>query len=207
MFYLVYKITNIVNGHVYIGAHKTHDINDSYIGSGSILRKAINKYGKHCFTKEILFKLDTEELMYAKERELVNEEFISKSTTYNAKLGGIGGFSHIKTNEYRSKGGQSLSKRMDEDPEFKNRVHQKISNTRKKNILEHGHHWTGVNHTVESRDKISRSMKGKNSGSNNGSYGTCWIHSISECKNKKINKNDIDVWLSKGWIVGRKMKF
>lgn len=42
-------------------------------------------------------------------------------------------------------------------------------------------------------------------GEKNSQYGTCWIHNNKE--NKKIQKEDLEYWLSNGWINGRKMKF
>ena len=67
--YYVYKTTNIENQKIYIGVHKSKDIeNDSYIGSGYILKKSITKYGKESFKRELLFEFDTPEEAFAKER-------------------------------------------------------------------------------------------------------------------------------------------
>ena len=54
MHYIIYQITNTVNGKIYIGKHQTTDVNDSYMGSGKLLKAAINKYGLAAFKKEIL---------------------------------------------------------------------------------------------------------------------------------------------------------
>ena len=94
-FYTIYKTTNLINNKIYIGAHKTKNKDDKYMGSGVAISKAFEKYGKENFKKEILHLLNSEEEMYLKEKEIVNEEFIKLNTNYNLKLGGDGGFEHI----------------------------------------------------------------------------------------------------------------
>lgn len=97
MFYTIYKITNLLDGKIYIGSHKTKKLDDAYMGSGKILMRAQKKYGMENFKKEILFVFDNPEEMYAKEAELVNEEFLVTENTYNLKVGGFGGWDYVNS--------------------------------------------------------------------------------------------------------------
>jgi group I intron endonuclease len=105
MFYLVYKITNLINGKYYIGMHQTTDINDGYMGSGKKLKLAIRKYGIDSFVKEILHVFDNETDMRNKEKELV----IISENTYNLCDGGKGGFSYINRSGKNLRTGVVLS--------------------------------------------------------------------------------------------------
>lgn len=99
MFYTVYKITNLKNDKIYIGTHQTNNLDDGYMGSGTVICNAVNKHGKENFKKEILHFLDSKEEMYLKEKEIVNEEFLLREDTYNLRLGGmVVGIMLIRTN-------------------------------------------------------------------------------------------------------------
>lgn len=87
---LVYKITNNINGNIYIGVHITHNIEDNYMGSGTNIKKAIKKFGKENFTKEILADLSNKDEMLDMEAKLVNEDFTKRKDTYNISRGGGG---------------------------------------------------------------------------------------------------------------------
>lgn len=98
MVYIIYKTTNKINNKIYIGKHKTENINDKYLGSGALLQKDINLFGIENFTKEILFIYATETEVNKKEKEIVNKSFCKRTDTYNLCLGGHGGFNYINTN-------------------------------------------------------------------------------------------------------------
>lgn len=94
-YYIIYKITNLVNGKMYIGQHITSDLDDGYMGSGILIARAIKKYGVENFRKEyMMFCEDKEELDYM-ERVFVDETWLSRSDTYNLRLGGEGGWQYI----------------------------------------------------------------------------------------------------------------
>lgn len=91
VYHFVYKTTNKINEKYYIGVHSAHTLDDSYLGSGLLLNKAIKKYGKDNFTREILSVFDTKAQAYSFEKDIVCQEFLNKENTYNLALGGRGG--------------------------------------------------------------------------------------------------------------------
>lgn len=200
MFYTIYKITNKINGKIYIGKHQTKDLNDGYMGSGKNLRRAISKYGIENFEKEILFQFDTEHKMNSKEAELVTEEFCLREDTYNLCPGGQGGWGYINhnilTGEKRNNHNTSISTLGG----LKSRISYVVSDDHRNKISSslkgRVSSFHGKSHTEETKEKM---RKTKNKGSNNSQYGTMWI--TNGVDNKKIRKEDV---MPEGWYKGRK---
>lgn len=205
MFYTIYKTTNNINGKYYIGKHKTQDLDDAYIGSGTILKHAINKYGIDNFTKEYLFIFDNEEDMNNKEHELVSAEFIKEDTNYNLAPGGRGGFAHetsIKGNIVAVKKIKHLYATC---AVFKAKTDKHmIAMGKVAQINNPNGTFYGKTHSDETKERIGKSNSIKQKGSNNSQYGTMWIHSLELKVSKRISKDEI---IPEGWYKGRKMKF
>lgn len=97
MHYYLYEIRNNLNGKIYVGVHKTANLDDGYMGSGTVIKSAIKKHGVDNFAKVILETFVSSEEMYARELEIVTDEFISRCDVYNLRRGGHGGFDHINS--------------------------------------------------------------------------------------------------------------
>ena len=95
--FTVYKITNLLNSRYYLGVHETNNPNDDYLGSGIVIKRAVKKYGKHNFAKQVLFQFPVEAEAYAKEVELL-QSARQDSLCYNLHEGGQGGFKYINQN-------------------------------------------------------------------------------------------------------------
>jgi len=217
--YVIYKTTNLVDGKVYIGCHKTEDPNDDYLGSGTLLRRAIKKHGVANFRKEILHIFDSAEEMFDKEVELVNEDFVSRRDTYNIKNGGHGGWDHIEhdytSEEYRMKVSKRTKLALSSE-KVRRKISKDVSSRfinpsyRKKisDILaEHRYSFKGRHHSTEAKKRIGKANSKHQSGNGNSQYGTCWIYSTEEKRSMKISKDDLQEWIDRGWSKGRKMKF
>ena len=210
MFYTIYKITNTINGKIYIGKHQTKDVNDAYMGSGKYLRRAIEKHGFENFSKEILFVFDTEDAMNAKEAELVTEEFCLREDTYNLCPGGHGGFGYIRSMpEYKEfvKAGR-LAADIQIEKKYGVQNVSKLEENRlrasarmtERNLsgLSKFDNFKGRQHTEETKYKISQTNSEKQLGRKNSQFGTFWITDGNT--NKKLPKNE---HIPDGWTRGR----
>ena len=170
MFYTIYKITNKINGKTYIGSHKTKNLEDGYMGSGKYLKRAIEKNGIENFEKEILFVFDNSEAMFAKEAELVNEDYLTDGNTYNLKVGGDGGFQYINgnTNLIIERNRKISQKRNYQDPKYIQKCPMLTSEAAKKryengmsnNFKEAGKTaFLGRKHSPETLKKMSETQK------------------------------------------------
>jgi len=223
MRYILYKTTNLINNKIYIGKHQTTNINDGYLGSGTILKRSIEKYGADKFKREVLFECSNVAELNELEADIVNEEFIARLDTYNIKLGGYGGFDFINStgkNLYEGHDEQAKKNikkakiqavkfhvKRKHDKELDNEYRQKLSNSLKLYYRYHPGTFKGRCHTKETKRKIGIVTSKSQRGSGNSQYGTCWIYNISLAKSKKIKQHELDDFISKGWCKGRKLKF
>ena len=129
MHYIVYKTTNNINGKYYIGCHKTNDINDGYLGSGKSISRAILKYGKNNFSREILYECLSEDEMYEKEKQIVDEFVVQDENSYNLKIGGTSNFYYVNKHNLNHKSNQHLkhAEKLASDLEYANLFSQKMS--------------------------------------------------------------------------------
>jgi group I intron endonuclease len=97
---IIYKTTNLINGKIYIGQDSKN--NPEYLGSGTIIKRAINKYGKENFKKEILDicldkeELDIKEIYWIKELKSIENG-------YNISSGGNGCLGCKQSDETKEK--------------------------------------------------------------------------------------------------------
>jgi hypothetical protein len=116
MYYYVYKITNLINGKIYVGKHKSykHPSDNGYYGSGKQITAAVKKYGIENFKKEVLYFCSSIKEISDKEAEIVTEIFVKRDDTYNMHKGGLGGWEHYNGSESHksnaSKGGKKSAK-------------------------------------------------------------------------------------------------
>lgn len=140
MFYYLYQIRNVINNKIYIGVHQTDDMNDGYLGSGKVLRQAIEKYGIEHFEKTILETFNSFEDALLRESEIVNEQFLLRDDVYNLRLGGKGGWEYIVKNELHKTGtGREPWNKGKKLPPVSDEVKNKTSETMKKHWSENDH--------------------------------------------------------------------
>lgn len=144
-----YKITNILNGKFYYGIHSTDNLNDGYLGSGGSIKKAIKKYGKENFIKEIIADYPTRKEASDHEKMVVTCELIRLKECYNCRTGGENeyGFSEEILEKLRK---SRLGKKSSESS--KKKVSEALKGERNPNF--------GKTRSKVTRERIGDAMRG-----------------------------------------------
>ena len=101
--YYIYKTTNVLNGKFYIGKRHYRKRDEKwYLGSGIYLKRAMEKFGRENFKKEIIEWCSSSEEVNLREKFWIAElDALNQEIAYNLAPGGEGGFlgeeAHKKT--------------------------------------------------------------------------------------------------------------
>lgn len=168
----IYKITNIINGKVYIG--QADDINRRwyhhkyyYQVKDNLIYRAMRKYGIENFSFEVIEEcsieaLDEREIYYIEQyNSYINAE---KSNGYNATLGGSTSRGYRHTEETKEKiREKKKGKKLSE--ETKRKIGEALKGKNNffynKHFIGEENSMYGKHHSEESKQKMSKSHKGK----------------------------------------------
>jgi len=210
-YHYIYKTTNTLSGRYYIGMHSTDNLEDGYLGSGTYLKRSINKHGKENHLIEILEFLNSRRELAAREKKIVSLQEIAKKQCMNLKVGGEGGFTEENKIKGRVAANIARALLLQTDPEFKEKYCKAIREGQKRakergvkfNNISQCYSWKGKKHKPETLEKMRNTRKEKDlgKGADNSQYGTCWI--TDETESRKMDKGDL---IPEGWRLGRKIK-
>lgn len=214
MHFLVYQITNNLNGKIYVGVHQTTNPNDGYMGSGTLIKQAIKRHGASNFTKTILYDFSSLQEMNDKEIELVTPEFVQNPQTYNMVPGGSernwviidadGNKICCRatfTPEQIAMGRDRVSELWNDTAWAANQRAKLSANVKRYYQNKPGGHWLGQKHSPEAIAKQKLAAVGRSAGSKNPLFGKKWMTDGSN--SKPATKEEQETLLTLGWRYGR----
>lgn len=197
----IYCTTNKINGKKYIGRHEASEFEpEKYIGSGTLLIRAINKYGRENFSCELIEACETVQSLADREKYWI--EFYDATNNpmyYNLSEGGLGSCGEVcskiikdlwKDPEYRQKHVEG-SKRRWQDLEYRQKhidafitnLHQWTDEERAAHSEKEKQSWKNPELLERHRqicknlwtDDKRQSQRERNQGSKNPSYGKTYM--------------------------------
>lgn len=216
-FHYIYKTTCLITKKYYIGMHSTNNINDGYLGSGNLISRSIHKHGKENHIIEILEFFPNRKSLSIREKEIVNEKMLKEELCLNLKLGGEGGWENV--NPWPKTRSRKLSQEHIEKIRINSsKYRHSIESKKKISKSNKGKHH--ICHSEETKNKI-RIGNLKNAGDKNGFFGKKhseetklkWSMARTgkftvtdgQCI-KRINPEELDYYLTRGWQRGMKFK-
>lgn len=151
---IIYKTTNLLNGKIYVGFHKT-DKEDGYLGSGKAILKAIKKYGKENFKRETL-EIVNENNWEEREKFWISElKAQDKSIGYNICEGGNKGPT-MYGKDNPSTGGKLWTEQLRKEQSIRQKERMSIKENRDKCAFNKGRKFP-----QSVRDNMSKARKGE----------------------------------------------
>lgn len=170
MYGYIYITTNLVNGKQYIGKHVSKEFDENYKGSGILLQKAINKYGKDAFETKLLKECTSlEDLNQSEIEEISIRDAIHSDHYYNLSGGGDGWSSQWASKEFRQKFTIKMSG--DNNPAKRPEVRAKMCGSRECIMGENNPNYQGKSVTAYQRSVLSQRCSTKYIGEGNPMYG------------------------------------
>ena len=148
--YYLYEVTNLVNRKTYIGQHITDNLEDGYLGSGQALKRAIKKYGKKNFKKEILLFARNQQALNILEMMAVTPEHCERRDNYNLREGGGSKGRLCSETKKRISAAKSGPKNHNYGKKFSVETRTKMSRAKRGRVV-----------TLEARMKQSQKMRGR----------------------------------------------
>lgn len=91
----VYITINLINQRMYIGAHRSRIYDEDYLGSGTAIKNALNKYGKENFKNYMIKSFEDDEEAFEYEAYLIDKfNAVKDPRFYNLIKGGLGSWNH-----------------------------------------------------------------------------------------------------------------
>lgn len=170
MYGYIYLTTNLVNGKMYVGKHKSSYFNPEYKGSGKRLWYAINKYGWDNFKTELLTECDSlDELNQCEIDEIKRRDAVLSEQYYNLNGGGEGWQASWQSPDFVSMMLERMSG--ESNPAKRLEVRERMKGPRPQMKGENNPNYQGKSVTQKQRDKLSQYCKDHYQGEGNPMYG------------------------------------
>jgi len=165
-----YITTNLNNQKQYVGDHSTDNLEDGYLGSGLYIQRAVKKYGKENFKREILEFFNTKQEAFNAQEKWIKEYNTLVPNGYNiSPIGGVqasGGMNLISRQKLSKTRIDNQLAKGKNNPMFGISLKDKWINIYGEEIAEKKYFkWVQMQKeykpTEESKQKISETLKGR----------------------------------------------
>lgn len=204
MYGYVYLTTNMINGTKYIGQHVCNHFDETYKGSGKLLRRAFQKYGWDNFSCTLVESANSKEDLDKLEIKHIKELKSSGDQYYNITDGGSGpgSFHSYMTDEQFEEVRTKISRALKSNPPV-------LSDSGRESIRKHTIERNKSDYMKEvcakrNKERVWKQetldMMSKRMSGNKINLGKKYIN--NGVQNKMVPANEVEKYLKDGWVLG-----